>query len=364
MKKKMLLAATIGVAASMMMTCGVMAADYPEEKVLIGVEMSSLTDTDALQIIDYFNYLSENMNVEFKYSESIADADAEMDFIDECAIAGCKGFITNYNVSGSEQAARVIDYGMYFYGMSEDEETYSLFAEDEYYLGSVNTGDTDYECGYELGKWCKDQGFSKVIYSNGGADFGVQMFIDRQQGFLDGVGEDMEVVTVSGFPNDQFYADQANALATDGVEAVATSINGVDYWAQPIETAGVSGKVKLATMGAVDAKMVQAFQDGTVAMMAGGGSVQKLGFGVGMICNAVDGNADALKLDGMACNDQVSVWVIDSAELCEKIFEIQDNEKVYNAEDIMSLCVAVNPEASHDTILELLEKSKLENLIG
>lgn len=363
MTKKVLAAAVI---AGMTVTSAgtVSAADYPVEKVMIGVEMSSLTDTDALQIMDYFDYLSQNMNVEFKYSEVIADADAEMDFIDECAISGCKGFITNYNVTGSEQASRVIDYGMYYYGMSEDEETYSQFQDEEYYLGSVNTGDTDYQCGYEMGKWCQDQGFKKVIYSNGGADFGVQMFIDRQQGFMDGVGEDMEVITVSGFPNDQFYADQANALAEDGVEAVATSINGVDYWVQPMETAGVSGKVKLASMGAVDEKMVQAFEDGSLSMMVGGGSIQKLGFGVGMICNAVDGNADALKLDGKACNDQVSVWMIDSPELAEEIYNIQENDKIYTADDVMSLCKNVNPDASHDTILELLDKAKLENLIG
>ena len=80
MTKKVLAAAAIaGMTVISAGTVSVSAADYPEEKVMIGVEMSSLTDTDALQIMDYFDYLSQNMNVEFKYSEVIADADAEME---------------------------------------------------------------------------------------------------------------------------------------------------------------------------------------------------------------------------------------------------------------------------------------------
>lgn len=339
------------------------ATTYPEEKVLIGVEIYDPTDSEFLALQEYFGYLAENMNVEFKYSEAIADADGEMKFIEDCAMAGAKGFIAYYNVTGVEQPRAVIDYGMYYWGASEDEEIYSTFSADPLYLGSVNTGNGDYAGGHAMGEWVLEQGFDTVIYANGGADFGVPLFTARQQGFMEALeGSSVKIVTVSGFPGDQFFADQAAALGTEGLDAVCASFNGVDFWAQPIASAGLTDTVKLATIGSINQAYVDAFNGGSVSLVASA-NIQRFGIAIGMICNAVDGNADALKLDGAATNAPDDIWIVKSAEDCQKLFDLQNGEKVYTADEIKSLSVKVNPSANAQTITDLLASAKLENLL-
>ncbi len=335
---------------------------YPEEKVIIAVETYDTTDSEYLALQDYFTYLSENFNVEFKYSESIADAEMEMKFVEDAAIAGAKGYFAYYDVSGAELVNKALEYDMYFYGLADTPEIYEQFKENPLYLGSLNYGDMGLKGGKALGEWVVEQGFDKVIYANGGADFGVGIFVDRQKGFLDGIGDaNVEVITVSGFPGEQFFADQAAALATEGVDAVVASFNGVDFWAQPIATAGLT-EVKLATFGAVNQAYVDAFKNGAVDLVVAQ-NIQTNGMAIPMIINAVNGDADKLKENGLATNEPGAMWIIEDAETAEKLNNIQNNEKVYTAEDLTTLISAKNPEASHQTIIDLVEKSKLENLL-
>lgn len=337
---------------------------YPAEKVLIGVELYDPTDTETIAMQEYFSYLAESMNVEFKYSEAIEDADDEMKFIEDCAISGCQGFLAYYNVTGVEQLNAVTGYEMYYWGGAEDETRYEAFKESPYYLGSVHTGNNDYQGGQNLAAWVVEQNFNKVIFANGGADFGVKMFVDRQQGFLDGLeGHEVEVITVSGFPGDQFFADQSAALSQEGVQAVVASFNGVNFWAQPIETAGLKDTVKLASIGSVNEQCVQAFESGALSFL-NAANIQRFGFAVGMICNAVDGNADALKNNGLATNLEIASWAISDGADCKKIYDIQMGEHIFTADDIKSLCVKVNPDASEDTLKGLIESATEENLLN
>ena len=43
-------------------------------------------------------------------------------------------------------------------------------------------------------------------------------------------------------------------------------------------------------------------------------NIERFGIAVPMIINAVDGNADALKADGVATNLELNYWLIDSYE--------------------------------------------------
>ena len=336
---------------------------YPEEKVLIGVEIYDPTDSEFLELQSYFNYLAETMNVEFKYSEAIQDADGEMKFIEDCAIAGAKGFMAYYNVTGVEQPTAVTDYGMYFWGGAEDPAIYDAFKDNPLYLGSIHQGDGEFLGGQAIGEWVIEQGFDTVIFANGGADFGVPMFVKRQAGFLSALeGSNVKVITVSGFPGDQFFADQAAALGTEGLDAVCASFNGLDFWAQPIASAGLADTVQLGTIGSLNTNFVEAFENGTIDLLASANG-QRFGFAVGMICNAVDGNADALKADGVATNAGVDMWIIKNAEDARKLFEIQNGEKIFSVDEIMSLSKKVNQDASAQTITDLISSATMDNLL-
>ncbi len=338
---------------------------YPAgDPVLIGVELYNPTESETIAMQEYFGYLEENMNVKFKYSEAISNADDEFNFIDDCAIAGCKGFIARYNVSGIEQVNKVMEYGMYYWGMAENPEVYEAVKNEELYVGSVHTGNDDYNRGKALAQWVIDEGFTKVVYASGGADFGVEMFVNRQAGFKDGLeGQDVEVITVSGFPGDQFYAAQNSALSEDGLQAVCASFNGVNFWAQPIDTAGLKDTVKLATIGSVNQECIDAFSSGALSFLSSD-DYQRYGLAVGALCNAIDGNGDALREDGAAINETIKTWTMTTAEEAQKYVDILSGEKVFDAQEIMSICKTVNPDASIETLRALIESASSEALLG
>lgn len=335
-------------------------AVYPAEKVLIGVEIYDPTESETLEIQKYFEYLSENYNVEFKYSEAIQDADQEMKFIEDCAIAGCQGFYGYYNVTGQEQVNKVIEMGMYFYGGASD--IYDAFKAEPNYLGSITGNGSDFESGKALGEWVIEQGFTNVIYANGGADFGVPIFVDRQAGFMEAVGDKVAVTVVKGFPNDQFFADQAAALATPDIQAVVASFNGVDFWAQPIASAGLTD-VKLATIGAINDAYLNAFKNNQLSFLVAG-NIQANGFAVGMICNAVDGNAENLKEDGIALHYAVPTFEISDLAEIEKIVDVQTNEKIFTADDLKTIAVSLNADATAQTVKDLADSGSKENVLS
>lgn len=336
---------------------------YPEEKILIGVELYSTTDSEILALQDYFDYLAETFNVEFKYSEAIADAEMELAFIEDCAVAGCDAFFAYYNVTGVEQVEKVLEYDMYFWGLAANIEVYEEFKDNPMYLGSIDINDSNYAGGKAMGEWVAEQGFDTVVYANGGADFGVEIFIDRQAGFYDGLGDaDVEVVTVRGFPGEQFYADQAAALGTEGLDAVVASFNGVDFWAQPIATAGLED-VKLATFGAVAESFKDAFVNGQLDFLASL-NIQAWGLSVPMLINAVQGDAEELKIDGIATKAPSTLWTIDNAEDCEYLFNLQENERVYTAERLKDLIYDYNNDANAELVQTILDEGSIEALLG
>lgn len=334
---------------------------YPKEKILIGVEIYDPTEAETLENMKYLKSIGEKYNFEFKFSEAITDAASEMKFIEDCASAGAKGFIANYNVTGIEQVKAVMEYEMYYWG--GDVKIYDEIKDEPYYAGYISAGNYEYEAGKAMGEWAVKNKFKKVIYAAGGAAFGVPMFVDRQKGFMDGIGDSgIEVITVNGFPGDQFFADQTAALSTSGVEAVCASFNGVDFWAQPIETAGLSGKVKLATIGSVNKAFVDAFEAGKVDLVCAK-NIQAFGLAPTMISNAIDGNKENLNADGHAAYIAAPGWTIDNAVDIKKVYEAQE-VGIFSMEDLTSYCKAVNPDATYNTLYDLVQKATLENILN
>ena len=331
-------------------------ASYPEKTVKIGVELYDPADGETIAMQEYFKALQDaGLNVEFIYSEALDSAEAELKFIDDCYNAGCQGIIGYYNVALGETVQRCVDYGMYYWGAALDyPEVIAQFESNDYVLDMVGYGNGDYEAGYAIAEYFAVEGVKDVVWASGGADFGVTMFVNRQQGFMDAATEaGMNVITVSGFPGDAFFADQAAALSED-IDAVGASFNGVDFWAQPIATAGKTETVKLGTIGSINDSYVQAFENGSVAFLASG-NVQRFGIGVALIVNAVDGNAEALQVDGKIGSYVTSMWLIDSPDLAKQYQELSQNAGVYRYEDLMSVIVNVNPNANVDTLKALTE---------
>lgn len=350
---KKYLAAALSLAMLMGSSLPVLAesAVEPTKTVKIGIEIYDPTDQEFLVLKDYCdNYLAEQLNAEFVYSEAIADADGEIAFIDNCASSGCDGVIGYYNLTGAQAAWEAIDNGMYFVDCTKG--VWDELKGQEKYLGSITYGDNgDFAAGQALGQYLADKGCKKVIYSNGGADFGVQMFVGRQEGFKDGIG-DAEILTVSGFPNaDSFPTDQTAALTTEGVDGVATSFNAMAGWAQPIQSMNLD--IPVATIGVVGQDFVDALTQGMVDMVVAG-NIERWALPITMVYQAVNG--EKIVDDNGEEPIVEQAWLtFDNADDMSEYLGIMKDSHIYSGEEIKTC-------TSYDRLMELAGSFTLDDV--
>lgn len=346
---------------------------WPAAEIIIGVECFDTTDEQFLQLQEYYEYLAESYNISFMYSESIASAEAELDFISSCASAGAKAIIGFYNVTEEEAAQQAIDQGMCYWGT----EYYSELADEDLYLGSYEFvgGDSDkngeYLAGYELGYGLAMADVTHILYCNGGASFGVQMFIDRQEGFNDGVAAaqnegadvayDPEKDVLEGWPGtDEFTAAQSAALSSD-YDGVATSFN-VATWFQPIADAGKSENIKLAAIGEVEDTYYESINSGQLVTLVYDCEEVVFGHIIASIMNAVNGDLELTKNEaGSAGNISVNRWVIKSADDYNAIYEYHEAGNYFISAAQLTECFPeFNEAAAQDSINDLYKQYTLD----
>ncbi len=356
--------------------------NWPEETIKIGVEVYDTTDQSVIAYEEYFNYLSEYYNIDFMFSETISSAEDELDFVDSCAAAGCVGYIGGYNASMEECVKAVTTYGMYYWGCERSLD--EVFADNEYYLGGYETAvddeslsdkNGDYLTGYEMAYILAEQGTQHVVFCNGGAGYGVQMFVDRQTGFFDGIAAaqadgyeiqfDEEEDVIEGWPGtDDYTAAQSKALSMD-YDAVAVSHSGADVWLQPIADAGKSETVKLAGAGAVTDSFLDAAGSGELALLIYECEEVIFGNAVAMIINAVTGHSDVIRLSSDEVESiTVSRWYITSEEEYTAIYEKHEaGEYFITAEDMAQLFPEFNSDIDYDSFRDYYAGFTLDSIL-
>lgn len=351
---------------------------WPEETVKIGVEVYDTTDLSVIGYMEYFEYLEDYYNVEFMFSESISSAEEELAFVDSCYSAGCVGYVGGYNISMETVVDKVTEYGMYYWGCERglDEQ----YADNEYYLGGfepiaaegIEEGKNgDYSIGYTLAYTLAEQGNKHVVYCNGGASMGVQMFIDRQEGFADGIAAaqaegyeiqwDPSADIVEGWPGtDDFAAAQSNAIAGD-YDAVAVSFSGFEVWAQPLIDAGKAETVKLAGVGAVSDSLLDLFDTGMISLLIYECPEIIFGQAFPMLMNAIEGNAELIKGDEGYMALPVNRWYITEAEDYQAIYDFHEEGNYYvTADDIAAITAGLTEGVTRDDIINYYSGLTLE----
>lgn len=334
---------------------------WPEEKVKIGFVAFDTTADQYLACMDYFDYLSNYFNIEIMSSESLADAEGELNFISDCASAGCKAIIGYYNEGKAESAKAAMDLGMYYWGgFGGDEEAYNEVKDNELYLGGYTLGDAEYNAGRSMAEALIEQGCEKIALCSGGAAFGVPMFVDRTAGFNDAVkeaqdaGKSVEVVyTVEGWPGtDSFTADQAAVLDMD-IDAIASTFD-VAMWFQPLMNSPKAGSVKLAAIGEVGDTYHDFFNDGVVTCIVYDCEEVVFGNAIPMILNAVSGDGDVVRnSDGTAALFPVQRWTVTSSDEYNAIYNLHDGGSyVVTGEDVAQLIKAYNPDTTAEKFFE------------
>ncbi len=344
---------------------------WPEETVLIGFECFDTTDDQFLAIQKYYEYLAQYFNFKIMYSESIASAEDELKFIENCASAGAKAVIGYYNVSGGEAVQLCADKGMYYWGGADKAIIYDKFVDNEYYLGGYDGGNADYDSGYAMAKSLIDQGCEKLVYTSGGRDFGIDFFIKRSDGFYAAVEEanasnpNIEVVyDVSGWPGtDAFTAEQTKVcdMEFDGLACSTTAA----VWFQPLSNTNKINTVKLATMGSVGDLYKDFVEGGIVTVLVYENEEVQFGGAIPAILNAVSGNGAAIRNNGKAGNYEVARWIVTNADQYNDIYGKHTAGEYYvTAEDVAKCIVNFNAEASYATFEEVYSGKTLEAAVG
>lgn len=354
---------------------------WPEETIKIGVELWDTADETNIGAVNYFNYLADHYNVEFMFSESISSAEQEFEFADACAAAGCKGYIGIYNASFDSIAQHVTDHGMYYWCVERSID--EAFADNPYYLGGYNPvvsgsdidGNGDYLLGYELAYTLAEGGAKHIVYCSGGAEIGLQMFVDRQEGFFDGleaakndgyeVEFDLDKDIIPGWPgSDEFAARQSQAISGD-YDAVACSFSGVEVWYQPILDAGRQDVMKIAGVGTVTDSIVSIAETGAIAALVYECEEVMLGNAVPMMINAVNGHSDLLKGEEGYCLVDTNRWTLKDIEDFKAVLEKHEAGEFYvSAEDMIQLFPEFNPELTKEEFINFYTRLTLDHAMG
>ena len=344
---------------------------WPEEAIKIGVEAFDTTDESFMGVMEYFDYLSDYFNVEFIVSEALNAPEDEFKFIDNCAAAGCKGIFGYYNIAGAEAIKHCTSQGMYYWG---NEQYYPDVADDPLYVGTYTFKDMsdengkngDYMAGYELGYAMASAGLKHIAMCNGGAVIGVQMFLDRQAGVLDGIAAaqaegsetkfDPATDIVEGFPGDSYFAKQAEILAGD-YDGMVTTFDAFT-WFQPILDSGKDFKV--GAIGTVSDSYKAFVYNGTVIALVYDCGEVVFGSVFADLVNAATGHADLTRgADGKALLNHTQRWVLSSAEDFNAVYEkhITNGEYYITAEEMATVLGGVNPDATVDDVAALFDMS-------
>lgn len=351
---------------------------WPEETVLIGVETFDTTSDQFLSMQSYFDYLSENFNVEFMYSEALSSPEDEMNFIESCASAGAKGMIGYYNISGAEAMQAAMDKGMYYWGT---EQYYDQFANNEMYAGCYTLpssgdveGNGDYMGGYEMGYSLGKQGVKHVFYCNGGASMGIQMFIDRQAGFEAGIAAaqaegaeiqyDPAADVVEGWPDAPDFAAAVGSKLSGDYDGVAAAFDAAALF-QPIMDANKADSIKVATIGAVCDTYYDFVQSGLLSTIVYECEEVEFGNAVVQILNAVSGETSAyMNADGTANKISCYRWVVTDADSYDKIYSYHDAGNWFvSAEDVASMLVGYNPDITAQEVNDFYASLTLEKAL-
>ena len=338
---------------------------WPKETVKIGVETYDVTDMQFLAMQAYYTYLAKSFNIEFVYSESLANAEDELKFIENCAAAGCKAIIGYYNVAEGQVTKLCSDKGMYYFGTA-----YAGYEKNQYSLGIYENNDSDYNAGFAMAKTLADQGCKKVVYVSGGEEMGVPFFIKRAEGFNAGIkaaqdaGNAIKLVKkVAGFPGTDAFTAAQTAVADMDFDGMACSFTAA-VWFQPLATVGKLDKIKIATIGTVDDMYLDLAKGGVVSCVVYECEEVLFGSAIPLILNAVTGH-EFRSAEGGAVSYSVPRWIVDNGTDFQAIYNVhKEGNYLVTAEDVANQLVEFNKDASLKTFSDFYNSLDLKTALA
>lgn len=191
------------------------AASETADTVKIGVLVADVSGEEALGFREYYeNYIGENYNVTFSYTDELQDAAAEKSAIEKFASQGYDAVVS---LASNDRALQIetAESNEIYYAIASgmlDDDQYEQYKAYEYFLGQIGPNmDTEYEAGKEMGEFFAEEGIKTVALY--GAFIPNPMHVYRMAGVISGLG-----LTYGGASDEeeivgQIFADQSVDLS-------------------------------------------------------------------------------------------------------------------------------------------------------
>ena len=173
-------------AVSMLAGCGAKketGSDKSEKKesAKIGVLVADVSGEEAQGFRSYYeNYIADNYDVEFSYTDALESAEDEKAAIEKFASQGCQAIISFSSSDRAQQIETCEKYGVYYAVASGvlDDQQYETYKTYEHFVGQVGpSNETEFEAGKDT---IKKREFLKLHFM--GHSFQIQcMFIELQE---------------------------------------------------------------------------------------------------------------------------------------------------------------------------------------
>ena len=285
-----------------------------QEKVKIGVIVADVSGEEAQGFRAYYeNYIAQNYNVEFDYTDAVESAEDEKSAIEKFASQGCKAIISLASNDRAMQIETCEQYGVYYAIASGvlDDTQYETYKGYEYFVGQVGpSNQTEFEAGKAMGEFYKEQGVKSVAMY--GAFIPNPMHVYRAAGVIVGLGDTYggtdemdgivgqifqdQTVDLSKVEGDveiaaylQGYGDtttdELNAAIQKNPEAFISVGMATTFFTQTLNEAGIS----FSDIDSFTELNGEAIKNGKLTYLAGKYS-SSIGPVFALVMNAVNGN--------------------------------------------------------------------------
>lgn len=377
----MLLAGTL--AAGMLAGCGSGSGNEgggsdgeSKDPVKIGVLVADVSGEEAQGFRAYYeNYIADNYNVEFDYTDALEDASSEKAAIEKFASQGCDAIISFASSDRAMQIETCEEYGVYYAIASGvlDDEQYETYKGNEYFVGQIGpSNEVEFETGKAMGEYYKEQGVKNVaVY---GAFIPNPMHVYRVAGIIAGLGDtyggtsdmnemvgqlfadqSVDLTKVSGGVNIVAYlqgygdttTDEINAAIQKSPDALLSVGMATTFFTQTLNEAGIP-------FGDIDSFTEangEAIKNGELTYLAGKYS-SSIGPVFALVMDAVNGNVirDA---DGNAASISQDYFVATDGESFDEYY-VKDNgdNPIY---DKATLDTIIGDDVTYDDVVSLVE---------
>ena len=368
-------------AVSMLAGCGVKketGSDKSEKKesAKIGVLVADVSGEEAQGFRSYYeNYIADNYDVEFSYTDALESAEDEKAAIEKFASQGCQAIISFSSSDRAQQIETCEKYGVYYAAASGvlDDQQYETYKTYEHFVGQVGpSNETEFEAGKDMGAYYKEEGVSKValygafvpnpmhVYRVAGVLAGLgctyggasdmdaivgQIFQDQTVD-LSKVGGDVEVVAyLQGYGDTT--TDELNAAIQKTPDAFISVGMATTFFAQSLNEAGIS----FSDIDSFTATNETAMKEGKLTYLSGKYS-SSIGPVFALVMNAIDGNVIRDE-DGNAPSISQKYLVATDVETFDKYY-VSDNgdSPIYDKETLDNI---IGENVTFDDVKTLVE---------